>query len=61
MRAAWLQKWVLVLDPVDGACAHARRLVAEWVWVLDPIDGTKSFITGTYGWGVLIALAHRCA
>jgi histidinol phosphatase-like enzyme (inositol monophosphatase family) len=26
-------------------------------WVLDPIDGTRSYLTGTPVWGVLIALA----
>ncbi|MHC9234877.1 histidinol-phosphatase [Pseudooceanicola sp. 502str34] len=26
-------------------------------WVLDPIDGTRSFISGTPTWGVLIALS----
>jgi myo-inositol-1(or 4)-monophosphatase len=29
---------------------------AEYVWVLDPIDGTKSFISGAYSFGTLIAL-----
>ncbi|WP_292284864.1 histidinol-phosphatase [Marivita sp.] len=28
-------------------------------WVLDPIDGTRSFISGTPTWGVLIALSDR--
>jgi histidinol phosphatase-like enzyme (inositol monophosphatase family) len=27
-------------------------------WVLDPIDGTRSFISGTPTWGVLIALSN---
>ena len=29
---------------------------AEYHWVLDPIDGTKTFVTGTYLFGTLIAL-----
>lgn len=28
-------------------------------WVLDPIDGTRSFISGTPTWGVLIALSDE--
>ena len=31
---------------------------AEYQWVLDPIDGTKSFISGSYLFGTLIALVH---
>jgi myo-inositol-1(or 4)-monophosphatase len=29
---------------------------AEYQWILDPIDGTKTFISGTYLFGTLIAL-----
>jgi histidinol phosphatase-like enzyme (inositol monophosphatase family) len=29
---------------------------AEFQWVLDPIDGTKTFVSGTYLFGTLIAL-----
>lgn len=29
---------------------------AEFQWILDPIDGTKSFVSGTYLFGTLIAL-----
>jgi len=29
---------------------------AEFQWILDPIDGTKTFVTGTYLFGTLIAL-----
>lgn len=32
---------------------------APYQWVLDPIDGTKAFISGSYLFGTLIALAHR--
>lgn len=32
---------------------------AEFQWVLDPIDGTKSFVSGTYLFGTLIALVYR--
>ncbi|MFP7673659.1 histidinol-phosphatase [Marivita sp. S0852] len=28
-------------------------------WVLDPIDGTRSFISGTPTWGVLVALSDQ--
>ncbi len=29
---------------------------AEYRWILDPIDGTKTFVSGTYLFGTLIAL-----
>lgn len=29
---------------------------AEYQWILDPIDGTKTFVSGTYLFGTLIAL-----
>jgi histidinol phosphatase-like enzyme (inositol monophosphatase family) len=32
---------------------------AEFQWILDPIDGTKSFISGSYLFGTLIALTHQ--
>lgn len=32
---------------------------ADFVWVLDPIDGTRSFISGSPLWGILIALLWR--
>ena len=32
---------------------------AAYQWVLDPIDGTKSFISGTFLFGTLIALLHN--
>lgn len=32
---------------------------APYQWVLDPIDGTKSFISGSYLFGTLIALAYH--
>jgi myo-inositol-1(or 4)-monophosphatase len=32
---------------------------APYQWVLDPIDGTKSFISGTFLFGTLIALLHE--
>ena len=32
---------------------------AARLWVLDPIDGTKSFVSGTYLFGTLIALVHE--
>jgi inositol-phosphate phosphatase/L-galactose 1-phosphate phosphatase/histidinol-phosphatase len=32
---------------------------AEWCWHLDPIDGTKSFISGSLGFGTLVGLTYR--
>ena len=32
---------------------------AEYQWALDPIDGTKTFLTGTYLFGTLIALLRE--
>jgi myo-inositol-1(or 4)-monophosphatase len=32
---------------------------AVYQWVLDPIDGTKSFISGSYLFGTLIALSYQ--
>lgn len=32
---------------------------AEYQWVLDPIDGTKSFVSGSYLFGTLIALVRN--
>ena len=29
---------------------------AKYQWILDPIDGTKTFVSGTYLFGTLIAL-----
>eukprot|EP01052_Picozoa_sp_SAG31_P035481 SAG31_NODE_4288_length_3377_cov_4.228493_2_plen_251_part_00 len=37
----------------------ANAGTADYVWVLDPVDGTKSFISGTYGFGTLIGLCYR--
>jgi myo-inositol-1(or 4)-monophosphatase len=31
---------------------------AEYQWILDPIDGTKSYVSGSYLFGTLIALVH---
>jgi len=35
------------------------RSEAEFVWVVDPIDGTKSFISGNFDFGTVIALLHK--
>ena len=32
---------------------------ASFQWILDPIDGTKTFVSGTYLFGTLIALLHE--
>ncbi len=45
--------------PMDGILGeeHAPVLGASGLtWVLDPIDGTRSYISGTANWGVLIGL-----
>ncbi|RZL83791.1 MAG: histidinol-phosphatase [Variovorax sp.] len=47
--------------PADGIYGEEHgleRLDAQRVWVLDPIDGTRSFITGSPLWGVLIGLVE---
>ncbi|MGJ8604309.1 MAG: histidinol-phosphatase [Marivita sp.] len=48
------------LRPDDGILGEEHGTVAGisgLTWVLDPIDGTRSFISGTPTWGVLIALS----
>lgn len=47
--------------PADGIYGEEHgleRVDAARVWVLDPIDGTRSFITGSPLWGVLIGLVE---
>ena len=46
--------------PQDGILGEEMGQVAGTsglTWVLDPIDGTRSFLSGTPTWGVLIALS----
>lgn len=48
------------LRPDDGVLGEELGAVAGrsgLTWVIDPIDGTRSFISGTPTWGVLIALS----
>ena len=48
------------LRPEDGILGEEYGPVTGTnglTWVLDPIDGTRSFISGTPTWGVLIALS----
>lgn len=48
------------LRPNDGILGEEHGSVdgtSGLTWVLDPIDGTRSFISGTPTWGVLIALS----
>jgi histidinol phosphatase-like enzyme (inositol monophosphatase family) len=48
------------LRPDDGILGEEHGSVSGTsglTWVLDPIDGTRSFISGTPTWGVLIALS----
>jgi myo-inositol-1(or 4)-monophosphatase len=35
------------------------RLICERLWVLDPIDGTNSFVNGTDGWCIGVALVEN--
>lgn len=50
------------LRPDDGILGEEHGTVpgtSGLTWVLDPIDGTRSFISGTPTWGVLIALSDE--
>ncbi len=45
--------------PDDGILGEEFEPVASrsgFTWVLDPIDGTRSYISGTPTWGVLVAV-----
>ncbi|MDE2793135.1 MAG: inositol monophosphatase family protein [Paracoccaceae bacterium] len=47
------------LRPDDGILAEefeAKPGRSPYTWVIDPIDGTRSFISGTPVWGILIAV-----
>ena len=44
-------------DAVLGEEQAATPGTSGLTWVLDPIDGTRSFLSGTPTWGVLIGLA----
>ena len=46
--------------PMDGILGEEFAAVAGssgLTWVLDPIDGTRSYLSGTPTWGVLIAVS----
>ncbi len=50
------------LRPDDGILGEEFENVAGssgLTWVLDPIDGTRSFMSGTPTWGVLIAVSDE--
>ena len=50
------------LRPDDGVLGEEHGSLhgtSGLTWVLDPIDGTRSFISGTPTWGVLIALSDE--
>lgn len=54
-----MRKYLAKLRPLDGILGEEFDDVqtqSGLTWVLDPIDGTKSFISGTPTWGILIAL-----
>jgi myo-inositol-1(or 4)-monophosphatase len=36
-----------------------RRLSCERLWIVDPIDGTRSFVAGTDGWCIGVALIEN--
>jgi len=44
-------------DAILGEERGNRAGTSGLTWVIDPIDGTRSFLSGTPTWGVLIALA----
>lgn len=43
-------------DAILGEEFGTKEGTSGLVWVLDPVDGTRSFISGTPTWGVLIAV-----
>ncbi len=48
--------------PLDGIMGEEFAAVAGTsglTWVLDPIDGTRSYLSGTPTWGVLIAVGDE--
>ncbi|TVP73725.1 MAG: histidinol-phosphatase [Rhodobacteraceae bacterium] len=55
-----LRAHIARLRPEDGILGEEFDRVAGHsglTWVIDPIDGTRSFLSGSPCWGVLIALA----
>lgn len=46
-------------DAILGEEEEATPGTSGLTWVLDPIDGTRSFLSGTPTWGVLVALADE--
>lgn len=44
-------------DAILGEEFAAKEGTSGYTWVLDPIDGTRSYISGTPTWGVLIAVS----
>lgn len=46
-------------DAVLGEELGTREGTSGLTWVLDPIDGTRSYISGTPTWGVLISVADE--
>ncbi len=50
--------------PQDGIWGEEYGVVrgeSGLTWVLDPVDGTRSYMSGTPTWGVLIALSEETA
>lgn len=44
-------------DGIHGEEFGVQRGESGLTWVLDPVDGTRSYMSGTPTWGVLIALS----
>ena len=43
-------------DSVLGEEYESRHGSSRYTWVIDPIDGTRSYVSGTPVWGILIAV-----
>ncbi len=55
-----LRQMITERRPNDGFAGEefaAVDGVSGFTWIVDPIDGTRSYLSGTPCWGVLIALA----
>ena len=46
-------------DAIFGEEFGATSGISGLTWVLDPIDGTRSYLSGTPTWGVLISVADE--
>lgn len=46
-------------DAIQGEEFNAVDGTSGLTWVLDPIDGTRSFVSGSPVWGILIAISDK--